>query len=86
MEEEKKQGQEEQKPNNLLSYELLQKENKQLKERIDVLEKTVNEQLEDIKNCIRSGNKINGQEKIDNQEEKDRKELGKRLFDDLSKR
>ena len=74
------------KTNDLLSYELLKKEHDELKEYVKNLENGYNKQLEDIKNVIRSGNHYNGQEKQDNDKEKDNEELGKRLFEDLMKR
>ncbi len=74
------------KTNDLLSYELLKKEHDELKEYVKNLENGYNKQLEDIKNVIRSGNRYNGQEKQDNYNEKDKKELEEELFAELKKR
>ena len=74
------------KSNDLLSYELLEKKYNELLRRVEKNETESARQFNDIKAVIRSGNTFNGQEKQDDNKEKNNKELQKRLFDDLSKR
>ena len=79
----------EHKGEDLLGYELLKKENEELKKAFEEYKKETAKQLEDIKSVIRSQGHTNGQdENKDDKEDNSKKlqDLQKKLFDDLNKR
>lgn len=73
----------------LLGYELLKKENEELKKAFEEYKKETAKQLEDIKSVIRSQGHTNGQDENKDDKKDNSKELQdlrKELFDDLNKR